>query len=297
MIRIAVCLKYVPDPNTVEVDPVTGAIDTRRLLSITNPADECALELALRLQTEPGAVLALTAGPASADIALRHALAAGAARVIRVWDDGWTATEPFLTATLLASALRQGLPDLVLCGARSVDRGTGEVPALLAEQLGWPVVVDVTRVELGSGYALVQRRLGRGAREQVQVTLPAVIAVEPGIARLRHASLPAFMSAHRAAIPLLRPADLGLSSAEMDFPALVLSATLPLRPRPRAIFTPDSARPPHERISQILSAGIPRKSATILEGPPDQMAATIVNFLRERGFLASHSVPDADAQP
>ena len=45
--RIAVCLKYVPDPGTIEVDPLTGAIDAGRMLYILNPADESALELAL----------------------------------------------------------------------------------------------------------------------------------------------------------------------------------------------------------------------------------------------------------
>lgn len=41
--HIAVCLKYVPDPSTVEVDPLTGLIAEDRVLYMLNPADESAL--------------------------------------------------------------------------------------------------------------------------------------------------------------------------------------------------------------------------------------------------------------
>lgn len=286
--NIAVCLKHVPDPSTVEVDPVTGAIDESRLLYIINPADESALELALRLRGEAGTVTALTVGPACADSALRDALAAGADRVVRLWDDGWSETTPFSTAALLAAALRaEVLPDLILCGTRSADRGSGQVPSMLAEILGWPVVTDLTRLELRADQAVVQRRLDRGAREVVEVRLPAVFALEPGLVRLRHASLPRLMAAQRTVISVRHPADCGLRASDFKLPMVArLAVTLP-RPRPRAVFTPNSARPPHERIAQILSAGVTRKSGQILEGPPDRLAAALLDFLRARGFVKS----------
>ncbi len=287
--HIAVCLKHVPDQATVEVDPLTGAIDERRLLYVTNPADEAALELALRLRSNADTLRALTVGPSRADAVLRAALAVGADHVLRVWDERRAETTPAMTAMLLAAALRaDGLPDLILCGTRSTDQGSGQVPALLGEYLGWPAVTDVTRVETREGGALLQRRLDRGAREEVDVALPAVLALDPGIARLRYASLPGLMAAQRATVPIRGPADLGLAAADLYFPTPALRAVLPPRPRPRTIFTPDSARPPHERIGQILSAGVTRKSGQILEGAPDQMAAAIVDFLRERGFVSDH---------
>lgn len=130
--NVAVCLKHVPDPATVEVDPVTAGIDEGRLLYVTNPADESALERALDLRGDGEAVFALTVGPPAAEVALGDSLAAvrgpRAAPVGR--DVGWT--EPPLTAALLAAALRaEGAPDLVWCGVR----GSGQVPALLAERL------------------------------------------------------------------------------------------------------------------------------------------------------------------
>jgi electron transfer flavoprotein beta subunit len=282
--KIAVCLKYVYDPATVEVDPISGAIDVRRLLYRLDPAGESALEPALRLSAD--GVLAITVGPPAADAVARAALAAGAGRAQRVWDDIRDETEPFATALLLAAALRaEEPPDLVLCGARSADRGSGQVPALLAEHLGWPAVVDVTGLQIEAGRALLQRRLDRGAREEVEVTLPAVLGLDPGLARLRHASLPGLMAAQRATIEARSPAELGLAPDATAAPAPLRSAVLPPRPRPRPIFTPDSAQPAYERIGQILAAGVSRKSGRVIAGPPEQLAAEALAFLRAHDLL------------
>lgn len=288
--RIAVCLKYVPDPATVEVDPLTGVIDTSRMLTITNPADEAALELALRLHAESddmaSEIVALTVGPAATEMVLRNALSVGVTSVLRVWDDLPVPLEPTAIAMLLAAALRrEGLLDIILCGTRSVERGSGQVPALLAESLGWPVVTDITHLEMDDGTVRVQQRLERGAREEFVVPRPAVLALEPGLVRLRHASLTGVMKAKRATIPTRNAADLGLSVNDMRLPAPVIRAVLPPRPRPRTTFMPDSSLPPHERIEQILSAGVAREAGQLLEGPPDAMADAILAFLREKGFL------------
>ncbi|NTU85603.1 MAG: electron transfer flavoprotein subunit beta, partial [Chloroflexales bacterium] len=92
--RIAVCLKHVPDMTTVEVDPFSGAIDASRLLFVTNPADAAALELALQLVGERGRVLALTVGPIATEAVLRAALAVGATRVLRLWEERLAAPAP-----------------------------------------------------------------------------------------------------------------------------------------------------------------------------------------------------------
>ncbi len=284
--RIAVCLKYVPDPTTIEVDPLTGEIDAVRTLHMTNPADKAALEMALRLCADAGKVQALTVGPPAADAVLREALAVGADRVRRLWDDSLAYTKPPTTATLLATALKnQGLPDLILCGARSVDRNSGKVPALLGEHLDWPVAIDVTHFEIEGDVVRVQRRLSRGARAEGRIRLPAILALEAGVARLRHASLPGLMLAKRHEIPVHHLPDLGLSVQDLIFPAATLHAVMPPRPRPRTIFIPDSRLSPHERIEQILSAGVTRKSGEIVEGSPDEVADTIIAFLREQGLL------------
>lgn len=284
--RIAVCLSCVPDPETVEVDPLSGEIDLGRTLHILNPADAVALELALAIRTSADTVLALTVGPEESETVLRDALAVGADDVMRAWADGWTGGPPAASALLLATALRMGeLPDLVVCGTGSLAGGSGTVPVLIAEFLGWPVVTDVLDFSLHAARARFQRRLDRGARAEGEVRLPAVLAVEPGGPPLRYASLPGVMRAKRAPIPVRYLTDLGLSPSDLSFPQATVRAAMPPYARPREIFIPDPTLPPHERALQILSAGVAQKSGRIVEGSTEDMADAIIAFLDERGFL------------
>jgi electron transfer flavoprotein beta subunit len=284
--RFAVCLTYVPDPDTVEVDPLTGEVDAGRTLYILNPADAAALEMALRLRSTGDTVTALTVGPVEAEAVLRDALAVGADHVLRLWDESRTSTKPPVTSILIAAALRtEGLPDLVFCGARTLDRGSGKIPALLGEYLDWPVVTDITGFEISAARVRFQRRLARGARSEGEVTMPAILAIEAGGVRLRYASLPGLMQAKRAEIPVRHLPDLGLSPQDANFPASTVHVAMPPRPRPRAIFIPDGSLSPDERIAQIMSAGVTTKVEQIVEGSSEEMADVIIAFLRERGFL------------
>jgi electron transfer flavoprotein beta subunit len=247
--------------------------------------------MALRLRSEADSILALTVGPPEADIVLRDAIAVGADAVLRLWDESRTYSKPPMSSILLAAALRaEDLPDLVLCGARSVDRCSGKLPALLGEHLDWPVVTDITHFDLEQGKVKFQRRLARGARAEGEVMLPAVLGLEAGLAQLRHASLPGVMRAKQTSIPVRYLADLGLSSQDLSFPAATLHAVMPPHPRPRTIFIPDSSLSAHERIDQILSAGVTSKTGQVIEkGSPEEMADAIIAFLDERGFLEESS--------
>ena len=284
--RIAACLSLLPDPETVEVDPLTGGIDLRRMLYILNPADAAALEMALRLRGAGDTVMALTVGPVEAESVLRDAIAVGADEVLRVWEEGRTAKRPVWTSLLLATALRtEGLPDLIVCGSRGLASASGKVPALMAEYLDWPVVTDVLEFSIHAARVRFQRRLDRGARSQGEVTLPAVLAVEAGTAALRYASLPGLMKAKRATIRVRDLPDLGLSPTDMHFPSATVQVGMPPYPRPREIFIPDSSLSPQERAQQIMSAGVAQKAGRIVEGPPEAMADAIIAFLCEHGFL------------
>lgn len=287
--RITVCLKYVPDPATIEVDPLTGAIDSARMLHMLNPADGAALEMALRLKEKGASVQALTVGPPKVEAVLREALAVGADDVLRLWDDHYEYTKPHITSLLLATAMRlSDLPDLVLFGSRSADRASGKVPALVAEHIDYPVATDITHFEVHQGNVLAQRRLPKGARAEVELILPAVLGLEASIAQLRYASLTGLMAAEQKTIPVYDLAGLGLSPNDLNFPAVTLREVLPPRPRARVLFMPDCTLSPEERVAQIMSAGVASKSGQILEnGSPEEMADAIIDFLEEHGFLES----------
>lgn len=284
--RFAVCLTLVPDPETIEVDPLTGEIDAARALHILNPADAVALEMALRLRREGDTVNALTVGSEEADGVLREALAVGADSALRLWDETRTATKPAVTSVLLSAVLRtEGLPDLIFCGWRSLARGSGKMPALLGEYLNWPVVTAITHLEIQAARVYFQRRLVGGGRSEGEVTMPAVLAVAAENIRLRYASLPGLMNAKRATIPVRTLPDLGLSPLDLRFPASTVHAVTPPRPRPRTLFIPNGQLSADERVAQIMSAGVSRKATRLVEAPAEEAAEEIIAFLAARGFL------------
>jgi len=284
--KIAVCMKSVPDPSTVEVNHLTGKIKESRLIYTTNPADETALEFALRLRSEKDQLLVVSVGPSHSDAGLHNALALGAHSVVRIWDDSWSETYPWRTSSAIRNYMDKSYaPDLIFCGSYSTDRSTGSVPTLLAEMLGYAIVVSVTDLIKTPQIIRVKRRINRGMREVVEVELPAVVSIESSVLQLREASLPAWMASHRQPVPALQIADLGGGTLDKVPSKLKRLGIYPKRMPPRPIFTPDSSLPPEQRIDQILSAGIQKKAGRVFTGTHREAAAEIYSFLRQRGFL------------
>ncbi len=296
--KIAVCIKQVIDPLSLEIDPLSGEINQERLVYIANPADLGALELALRWRDELGGqVHVLSGGPLRSERVLRDALALGADSATRValTAEG-VGQEPAPVARALAGAIEPLGVDLVLCGTRSSDRGSGQVSPRLAELLGLSQATGVVEAALerqGAGaewQIKASRKLERGRREEVLLPLPALLAFEPGLVELRYAALPALMAAQRANLPVVQP-ERGRDRAETEQELKLFATRLP-RPRPRQIFVPNPDLPAAARIQAILSGGAGTspgggnaKKGNPVEGSPDQQAERILAFLEKQGFL------------
>lgn len=290
-LKIVVCVKHVPDPLTVEICPETGAIGQGRLLYIVNPPDLCAVEKAvsIRKQRAGGEVVAISLGPPPADEALRACLAIGADRGVRLWDEALRGTNACVTALVLSEAIKREGCDLVLCGTASVDKAGAQVGAYIAELLGFPHISCVTSLELsGDGQkAIVHRRLEHGKREALECLLPALFTVESSLNEPHYPSLPDYMEALRATISVIDLSKLGLCPDLLhivDSPKVI--STVPPRPRPKAIFTPDSKLSASERIALILSGGLAVKKRVLIEGSPEELADEIVRFMIDKGIVS-----------
>jgi len=275
-----------------EVDPLTGAVSADPRDRGPSQSELAALEHALRLaELWDARVVAATVGPGEADSMLRNALAAGAAEALRV-EPADRAARPQAAdlvgggqdaAAALAAALRQryGVPDLVLCGDRSADRGTGSFPAFLAAALAAAQVLGVVRMEPEDGGVLrVHRRLDGGRREVLLVRRPAVVSIEAAGVRLRRAGLPATLASGRAAIPVTRA-----PAATAAHRIRVLGAH-PYRPRPRELAGPSGTA--LRRTLELTGALTERTPPTVL-GPlsPGQAADELLGYLRRHGYLAA----------
>ena len=276
--------------QSATVDPLTGEIGVGPRASGASPADFAALEHALRLAGRWRAlVIAATVGPPAADALLRTALAAGAAGALRVEHTGRAGgTDPIRLvggdpgpAAALAAALRHhfGMPDLVLCGDRTADRGTGSFPAFLAAELNAQQALGAVQIEpRDDGTLQVTRRLDGGRREVLRATGPVVVSVEAAGVRLRRASLPTVLAGQQAPIPVARPTRV------MTAPRVRTLAAHPYRPRPQEVPRPSGGT--INRLRELTGALTERTPPAII-GPldPGQAADELLGYLRRHGYL------------
>jgi len=298
---IAVCLKWVD--HRPEVDALTGAVHHDARTSGASAADLAALEWALRLATTwRSDVVAITAGAPSSEPLLREALAVGAARAARV--DLAPDAPSEVVAGALAGALTTLVPaglDVVTCGAWSLDRGSGSVPAFLAAHLGAAQALGLVTMSFtaeATGELRAERRLDGGRRERLRAPTPAVVSVEGGSARLRRAPLDGVLDARTMTIDVLAADGTGPTRRHGLGPARGSRAvrTRPFRPRARVLLAPSPELSARERVLALTGALSQRTPPQRLVLGAPEAADKLLGQLREWGYLRSGadgaSVPD-----
>src|ERR671930_944248 len=193
--KIAVCVKQVPDTPNKRIDPQTKRLD-RSGEGELNPFDANAVEEALRLKDTGGAgeVVVVSLGPPKAGDAMRKALAMGADRAILVSDDAAAGSDLVATSYVLAKALEREGPDLILLGQQASDSDGAVLWAAVAERLRRPLISQAAELELSDGKATVKRQTEFGY-DVIEAPLPAVVAVSDAINEPRYPSLKGIMGA------------------------------------------------------------------------------------------------------
>jgi electron transfer flavoprotein beta subunit len=114
---------------------------------------------------------------------------------------------------VLAAAIKQEQPDLVICSTESYDGSTGMVPPMLAELLGFPQLTFAKKVEVDGSKIKVHRQTADGY-QVVEASTPALISVTAGIAEPRYASLKGIMAARSKEVKQLGLGDLGVEKGQ-----------------------------------------------------------------------------------
>jgi electron transfer flavoprotein beta subunit len=212
--KIYVCVKHVPD-TAANIKTVGAAgFDDAVCKFIANPYDEYAVEQAVRLmESQGGEVVAVSVGKEAAMATLRSAMAMVATRGILV-----TVASQFLDSEITSLALkaaieRDGKPDLIFTGKGAVDTEGFQTGYRLAEAMNLPVVNEILKMELRDGKAVVEREIGGGSREVLEVRLPCVLGATKGLNEPRYPKFPDIMKAKKKEVKQMTLADLGLSAA------------------------------------------------------------------------------------
>ena len=215
--RVLVAVKRVGELTAdFAIDEDARAIADEYFEHELNEWDEAALEAALLLTERLGAgeVVAVTIGPEGAEDTLRRALAKGAHRGVRVWDESLRDADPVTLARVLAGVAAQEQPDMVLTGAQSADLGHGATGSLLARILGLPHAAVVLGVEWDGGEMLtVTRELEGGMRQRIALPAPALLTIQTGGNTPRYATMRMIKQARKKPLAVVDGAGAGLEQA------------------------------------------------------------------------------------
>jgi len=124
----------------------------------------------------------LSLGPDRSIETIRTALAMGADNGIHIQDADFAAkADPYATASALAAAIK-GVADVkaIWCGKQAIDDDAAQVPSILGEMLGFPVITMVVKFEAAGDKAIVTREI-EGGQAVIEVPLPAIFSAQKGL--------------------------------------------------------------------------------------------------------------------
>ena len=259
--RIIVCAKHVVDSTEIRWDSERAEVVLRNLPTKISDYDRNALEAAVVLK-ESGENVDLDVvmvGGEPAVKTLKEAVAMGADKGYLVeggWDEPF---DPLRTARVLAKVVGElEEPDLVMCGLVSEDGYSGVTGPALAQLLEMPYLAPIIGLEAGDG--VVQAVLDAGdVHRTVKVPTPCVLGIDSqmNVPRLPTVLQVMKVKADRVAKMSLGDAGLGAGAPELT---------------------------PGSELVACRSGAVERKRV-VLEGPPQESAANLVESLRQEGVL------------
>ncbi len=253
--KILVCIKPVKESEKIEGGSDFYSKDTRM-----NRFDEYALEEALQMREAMGNITVdvLSLGPNHADQLLKRAMGMGADRGIHLLTEDNPFPDPYSTAFLIAEYTRSKGYDLILTGVMSEDLMQGQVGPMIGEMLSMNCATTVIATRMSSDFlrVSVEREIEGGAREEWELTLPALLTIQSGINRPRYPVLSQMLRASRQKLEVKKGERIG-------------------SPLVRQVVT-------HTAVPEKQRRGL------TLQGSTHEKAKALITIFRGKEFLRTH---------
>lgn len=258
--KIAVCIKQVPDTSEIRIDPKTNTLIRDGVPSIINPDDKGALEAALSLKDKLGCeVVVVSMGPFQAEAALREALAMGADDAYLVSDRAFAGSDTLATSTIIAAALKKIGFDAIIGGRQAIDGDTAQVGPQIAEHLGIPQITYCASIDFdGKKFSVVRQFEDRIQRLEVEG--PVLLTCLGTSFKPRYMNVRDIVAQDEKEIHMLTFADLGLEKANIG---LAGSPT---------------------KVKQTMTKQY-NGEKKLIEGEPSEVAKVIVKELKEKHII------------
>lgn len=203
--KILVCISHVPDTTSkINFTDDKKQFVTSGIQFIINPYDEMALTRALELtEKSGGSVTVINVGDATTESTIRKALAIGATDAVRV---NAQPRDAWFVAKQIAEYAKKNSFDLILTGRESIDYNGCQVPAMIAELLGWHSVSVAKSLNIENNTATLEREI-EGGKEIVECPLPLVAGASEGMAEPRIPNMRGIMSARTKPLSVIEPVE------------------------------------------------------------------------------------------
>lgn len=253
--NIVVTVNLIPDlVEELTIDESGTALDMTWLRLILNEFDDHALEQAILLKEEDGSQVTVIAPDVEgADDVLYTAAAKGADRLIKLTGKVEEGINNHALACALADTIKPLDPDLILTGVQAHNDLDGQVGPLLAEYLQFPYLGYIAGVNPANGKVVAHKEYPGGLIAEMEVETPAVLGIQAAAAPPRYV---AFSKVRQA----MKTATLEEQMIDQLEPGGGPVVT--------RLFQPEVA-----------------ERAAMLEGEVEEIAARLLEILREQGLL------------
>ena len=272
-----VLLRAVPDPEAS--DPSASLLlDAASLVALGQA-------LAWRNGGNGARLIGLAAGPPAWEPALREAIALGVDEVRRVWSAGFAAAnDAVATAAALAGAMPADAA-LVFAGPPAGDHGSGALAGVLAEVLGWPLLAEVTAVEVRDGSVRARVKEKASRRRTYRVDGPAVLVAAQVPPPPLYPPLARRLAARNAAIAETTPTAGHLTDNAAG--RLEVVGYGPARPRRRHLLQPEASANAGDRLRSLMGGGMAARAggASALKSEGASVTKQLVDLLAKEGLL------------
>ncbi len=225
--KIAVCFKIIADYDRMsEKDWEWDEhyyVDTSFVRRIFNCFEESALEMALKLSRpledlpDTAKLTALTVDDEQGDLFLKHLISVGYDHAVRICSNKKIDLRfnPLSISHLISGYINQHEHQLVIFGMQGGEGDNRQTGFLVAEQLGWPCIREVTNVirTESSDFLKVTSRIDGATLVQI-VKLPMVLIIghSQDAAYLRIPNLKQKLDAKKKQVTLLAEHDLKVNN-------------------------------------------------------------------------------------
>ena len=225
-----------------------------------NPYDLYALEQCIELKKRTNAVITcLCMGSQRASSLLTAAIAMGADEGVLVNDPAFAGSDTVATSYILSKAIEAiGMPDMIICGEKTIDGETGQVVFGLAKRINFTPFSKVKSLETVQDGKVIAIQEKENQMLMVELRTPVLCAFSDFSLKQSNYSLMAWKLAKRKDITILTRNELDIDLSRCGL---------------------NGSRTKVCEIEQKLK----RKEPEVIEGSVKEMARSIIAIIMGRG--------------